>query len=96
MTDQDLQSLIVDEFFYFSVCARAKSAATRYPHETPEQLARRLIEAKARLTLFGGLLVSVPVVSPGVGLVLELIGMVAGMSALTRMHLYLILEIALV
>jgi hypothetical protein len=33
---------------------------------------------------------------PGVGQVLKLIGMVGGMSALTRMHLYLILEIALV
>jgi hypothetical protein len=62
----------------------------------PSILARRLIEAKTRLTLIGGMMLHVPMLMPGVGQVLKLIGMVGGMSVLTRMHLYLILEIALV
>jgi hypothetical protein len=103
MGSQNLQSLATDQFFYFFLRLRKSEIRRtvqvlrdRYPHESAEQLARRLIEAKAQLTMIGGALLSVPMLLPGVGQVLKLIGMVGGMSALTRMHLYLILEIALV
>jgi hypothetical protein len=103
MSDQNLQSLETDEFFYFFLRLRkgeirrtVQVLQNRYPDATQEQLARRLIEAKARLTLFGGSLLHVPLLLPGIGQTLKLLGMVGGMSVLTRIHLYLILEIALV
>jgi hypothetical protein len=103
MNDQDLQSLTTDQFLYFFLRLRkseirrtVQGLRNRHPHEAPEQLAKRLIEAKANLTLIGGLLLSVPALLPGMGHTLRLIGMVGGTSVLTRMHLYLILEIALV
>jgi hypothetical protein len=103
MNDHSLQSLATDQFFYFFLRLRKSEIRRtvqilrhRYPHETTEQLANRLIEAKAKLTLLGGMLLQVPLLMPGVGQVLKLIGMVGGLSVLTRMHLYLILEIALV
>jgi hypothetical protein len=103
MNDRSLQSLATDQFFYFFLRLRkseirrtVQTLQRRYPHDNPEQLARRLTEAKATLTLIGGTLLHVPMLLPGVGQVLKLLGMVGGMSVLTRMHLYLILEIALV
>jgi hypothetical protein len=103
MNDRSLQSLATDQFFYFFLRLRKSEIRrtvqilrNRYPHDNPEQLARRLIEAKTRLTLIGGMMLHIPMLMPGVGQVLKLIGMVGGMSVLTRMNLYLILEIALV
>jgi hypothetical protein len=103
MDNGKLQSLTTDQFFYFFLRLRKSEIRRtiqmlrgRYPDETPEQLARRLIEAKAQLTLLGGTLLSVPMLFPGVGQVLQLVGVVGSLSFLTRMHLYLILEIALV
>jgi uncharacterized protein (DUF697 family) len=103
MDNSKLQSLATDQFFYFFLRLRkgevrrtVQVLRSRYPDETPEQLARRLTEAKAQLTLVGGMLLSVPLLFPGIGQVLKLVGMVGSLSLLTRMHLYLILEIALV
>jgi hypothetical protein len=100
--NRDLQSLAVDEFFYFFLRLR-KSEVRRtvqalqsgYPDEPPEDLAKRLIQSKIRLSLLGGALINLPVVFPGAGLALGMIGAVGATSMLTRMHLYLILEIAL-
>lgn len=102
MNDRSLQDLATDQFFYFFLRVRKSEIRrtvqvlqSRYPNESREQLARRLIDAKAKLTLLGGTLLHVPMLLPGIGQVLKLVGMVGGMSVLTRMHLYLILEIAL-
>lgn len=102
-TERRLQSLATDEFFYFFLRLRKgevrRTVATvraRYPDEAPEQLARRLIAAKSKLSLLGGALIAVPLLFPGIGQVLKLAGAVGATSLLTRMHLYLILEIALV
>jgi hypothetical protein len=94
MNDRNSQDLATDQFFYFFLRLRKSEVRrtvqmlrNRYPQENPAQLARRLIEAKAQLTLIGGLMLHVPMLLPGVGQVLKLVGMVGSLSALTRMHL---------
>ncbi|WP_437587550.1 hypothetical protein [Sorangium sp. So ce1000] len=96
------QSLFIDDFFYFILRlrkSRIQSVVARvrrmYPDESPEQHARRLIASTAALSFAAGGVVHVPSILPGFGLVYEGVGFVAGTSILTRMHLYLILEIAL-
>ena len=100
---QKLQSLSTEEFFYFFLRLRkgeirrtVAMLRERYPSETERQLAARLIRSKARLSLLGGTLLNLPVLLPGAGLLLKMIGIVGATSMLTRLHLYLILEIALV
>ncbi|MEA3274244.1 MAG: hypothetical protein U9Q81_02895 [Pseudomonadota bacterium] len=101
--NQKLQSLATEQFFYFFLRLRkgeirrtVQVLRSRFPDETPDQLARRLISAKSRLSLLGGTLLSLPILVPGIGQALQLAGVVGATSMLTRMHLYLILEIALV
>jgi hypothetical protein len=98
-----VQSLTSEEFFYFFLRMRKGEVKrivgllqTRYPDESAEQLAKRLISSKSRLALLGGTLVSLPELLPGVGRSLKLAGLVGATSMLTRMNLYLINEIALV
>jgi len=100
---QNLQSLATEEFFYFFLRLRKgeirRTVATlrdRYPDETEQQLAMRLIQAKTRLSLLGGTLMNLPYLFPQVGMVIKMIGTVGASSMMTRLHLYLILEIALV
>jgi hypothetical protein len=98
----EMQSILTEEFFYFFLRLRkarvrkvVEAMQTRFPDETPEQLARRLIAAQTPLSFLGGTLLHLPFLIPGLGQTLQLLGMVGGGTALTRMHLYLILEIAL-
>lgn len=95
------QSLAVEEFFYFFLRLRknevrrvARIMSERHPDEAPHQLARRLVDSKTGLSLLGGALLNMPWLLPGVGQALKLTGVVGAGSMLTRMHLYLILEIA--
>jgi hypothetical protein len=97
------QSLATDQFFYFFLRLRkqeirrtVQALRARYADESQEQLARRIIASHSSLSFLGGALMHLPLLLPGVGQVLKLLGFVGGASALTRMHLYLILEIALV
>ena len=99
---QDMQSILTEEFFYFFLRLRkarvrkvVEAIQARFPDETPEQLARRLIAAQTPLSFLGGTLLHLPFLIPGLGQTLQLLGLVGGGTALTRMHLYLILEIAL-
>ncbi|MGY6216726.1 hypothetical protein ACW73L_16330 [Methylolobus aquaticus] len=96
------QSVAVDQFFYFFLRLRkgevrriVQRVKTLYPGETPEQLARRLILAQSSLSLVGGALLYLPMLFPVAGNVLKMVGFVGGASMLTRVNLYLILEIAL-
>jgi uncharacterized protein (DUF697 family) len=98
-----LQSLTSDQFFYFFLRLRktevrrtVQMLKSRYPGEAPDRLAGRLIDAKTRLAALGGTLLNLPLLIPGVGQALKIFGIVGATSMLTRMHLYLILEIALV
>jgi hypothetical protein len=102
-TGPTLQGLATDQFFYFFLRLRkseirrtVQALRARYPGETPEQLSRRLIDSHHRLALLGGAFSYLPFVVPWLGQALKLAGLVGTTSMLTRMHLYLILEIALV
>ncbi len=92
----------MDKFFFFFFGLRRSLVGKRvtnlrrdYPGESPEQLARRLINADTALSLFSGALLHLPMVAPGIGLAFRIVGLAAVASAMTSMHIYLILEIAL-
>jgi uncharacterized protein (DUF697 family) len=96
------ENLFVDQFLYFFLRVRKNriqkvvdAVNESFPGETAEQKARRLIEAQAGLSFLGGALLHLPMLIPGLGQTLQLLGFVGGASVITRMHLYLILEIAL-
>lgn len=96
-----LQSQFTDEFFYFFMKLRkdrirkvVKRMRDQFPEESKEQLARRLIASKAGLSFVSGTITHLPMLVPGVGQALRLLGLVGGTSVMTRMHLYLVMEIA--
>ncbi|MCP3868791.1 MAG: hypothetical protein GY703_11980 [Gammaproteobacteria bacterium] len=91
-----------DKFFYFfmglrkgEVRRRVTALRTRHPDESPTQLARRLNKAQIPLSFLGGTLLQAPLLVPYAGPVLKLMGVTGGTSVLMRMHLTLILEIAM-
>jgi len=97
-----MQGLATDQFLYFFLRLRkneirrvVQRAQTLYPGEEPEQLARRLINTQSALSFIGGALLHLPQLIPVAGHTLKFAGFAGGASVLTRMHLYLILEIAL-
>ncbi len=99
---QSLQSVLTDNFFYFFLSLRkprvqkvVEAINARFPEETVEQRARRLIADQTPLSFLGGAITELPLLIPGLGHALGLLGLVGGTSMLIRMHLYLILEIAL-
>lgn len=96
------QGLATDQFLYFFLRLRkgevrrvVQRAQSLYPGETPEQLARRLINTQCALSFIGGAILHLPQLVPVAGNVLKLSGFAGGASIMTRMHLYLILEVAL-
>ena len=96
------QSRMTDDFFYFFLRLRkdrirkvVADINARFPEESVEQRARRLITDQTQLSLLAGLILDLPTMIPGVGHALQILGFVGGTSALVRMHLYLILQIAL-
>ena len=98
---QGLQSILTDNFFYFFLSLRkgrvlkvVEAVNAEFPEETLEQRAHRLITMQTPLSFLGGALTELPLLIPGFGHALGLLGMVGGTSMLIRMHLYLILEIA--
>lgn len=95
------QSLAADQFFYFFLRLRkneikrvVQRAQSLYPTDSRERLARRLINTQSTLSFMAGALLNVPLLLPGAGNALKFIGIAGGTSIMTRMHLYLILEIA--
>jgi hypothetical protein len=96
------QSILADQFFYFFLRVRksrirkvVEAVNDGYPSETAEQKARRLVASQTALSFLGGTLTHLPMLIPGLGHAFRFLGFVGGTSVLTRMHLYLILEIAL-
>jgi hypothetical protein len=92
----------VEKFFYFfmglrkgEIRARVAKMKTDFPDLSPEQLARVLIAEQTPLSLLGGSLLHLPMVVPGIGPVLKLLGVAGGAAVIMQMHLSLILEIAL-
>jgi uncharacterized protein (DUF697 family) len=99
---KELQSQLTEDFFYFFLRLRKERVrkvvqrlGAQYPDESPEQLSRRLISSQSTLSFLGGGILHLPMLLPGIGQAWKLLGFVGGASVLTRMHLYLILEIAL-
>ena len=95
------QSMAVDDFFYFFLQLRkpriravVERVRKLHPEMTREQLAQRLIDSSGNLSLLAGSLLGVPLMLPGVHVFLRYLGLFAGSAVITRMHLYLILEIA--
>ena len=95
------QGLLADQFFYFFLRLRkdrirkvAAAVNATYPEESLEQRARRLISAQMPLSFLGGTLMHLPRLVPGLGSAVQFLGVAGGTSVLSRMHLYLILEIA--
>lgn len=98
----EIQSRLTDDFFYFFLRLRkdrirkvVANINARFPEESLEQRARRLIDDQTQLSLLGGLILDLPSAIPIIGPALKVLGFVGGAAALVRMHLYLILEIAL-
>ena len=96
------QNILADQFFYFFLRLRksqirkvVEAVNASHPEESAEQKAWRLIAVQTSLSFLGGTLMHLPMLIPGLGQTLQLLGIVGGASVLTRMHLYLILEIAL-
>src|SRR4051812_10340893 len=95
----NLQSLATDDFLYFYLRLRktrvrsvVQKLQARFPEESREQLARRVIASHTELSALGGALVQLPLLVPGVGQALKVLGFVGGLSAFARAHIYLILE----
>ena len=96
------QGHATDKFFYFflglrkgEIRRRVNKLKAEFPNESPEQLARELITAQIPLSLLGGTLLHVPLFVPGIGPALKLFGMAGGATVIMRMHLTLLLEIAM-
>ncbi len=96
------QSMVTDEFLYFFLRLRkgevrrvVQRVKSLYPDDTPEQLAQHLINTQSVLSFVGGAILHLPQLIPVAGNVWKLAGFAGGASVMTRMHLYLILEIAL-
>jgi hypothetical protein len=96
------QGMVTDEFLYFFLRLRkgevrrvVQRVKSLYPDDTPEQLARHLINTQSVLSFVGGAILHLPQLVPVAGNVWKLAGFAGGASVMTRMHLYLILEIAL-
>ena len=96
------QGMVTDEFLYFFLRLRkgevrrvVQRVKALYPDDSPEQLARHLINTQSVLSFVGGSILHLPQLVPMAGNVWKLAGFAGGASIMTRMHLYLILEIAL-
>ncbi len=102
LSRQKTQGMVTDEFLYFFLRLRkgevrrvVQRVKALYPDDTPEQLARRLINTQSILSFIGGSVLHLPQLIPVASNVWKLAGFAGGASLMTRMHLYLILEIAL-
>jgi hypothetical protein len=99
---RDMVSHAADKFLYFflglrkgEIRRRVAALKARHPDEGPEQLARRLIRVQVPLSLLGGALLNVPMFIPAMGLPLKILGMAGATTVMMRMHMALLLEIAL-
>ena len=99
---QSVRDHSFDKFLYFfmglrkgEIRRRVDRLKSEYPTLGPEQLARVLIDAQTPLSFLSGTLLHVPALLPGIGPVLKLIGIAGGATVIMRMHLFLVLEIAM-
>jgi hypothetical protein len=96
------QGMGIDKFFYFfaglrkgEIRQRVAALKKDHPDESPEQLARRLMKAHVPLSVMSSLLLHLPMLMPGVGQLIKLLGMASTAAAIMQLQMSLILEIAL-
>lgn len=97
-----LQGIATEKILYYfvnlrkdEVRGRVAELRVRYPGESPEQLARRLVNAQTLVDSLGGALLHLPAFVQKAWLPLWTFGVATSTHAMMRMHLDLILEIAL-
>ncbi len=97
------QGMSVDKLLYFflglrkgEIRRRVETLRRRHPDEAPEQLARRVVAAQRPLSLLGGALLELPLLFPAIGVPLKLLGVAGATSVLVRLHMAMMLEIALI
>ena len=98
----ELWGLATEKYFYFFMGLRKgeirKQVAmmkSRYPDDSPRQLARRFVASQAPLSLLSGALFHAPMFIPTIGPAVKLLGIAAGSSLMVRLNMTLILQIAL-
>lgn len=97
-----LWGLATEKYFYFFMGLRKgeirKQVAmmkSRYPEDSPHQLARRFVASQAPLSLLSGALFHAPMLVPTIGPAIKLLGIAAGSSLMVRLNMTLVLQIAL-
>lgn len=101
-TPRSVQSIAAEKILYYFVSlrkaeVRGRIAALRkrYPDESAEQLSRQLVNAQTVVDSVGGALLHLPAFVKTAWLPLWIFGVATSTHAMMRMHLDLILEIAL-
>ena len=101
-TDSARWGLATEKYFYFFMGLRkgeirkqVSMMQSRYPDESPQQLARRFVSSQAPLSLFSGALFHAPMFVPTMGPVIKLLGIAVGSSLMMRLNMTLVLQIAL-
>lgn len=94
--------LATEKYFYFFMGLRkgeirkqVSMMRSRYPDDSPQQLARRFVSSQAPLSLLSGALFHAPLFVPTVGPVAKILGIAAGASLMVRLNMTLVLQIAL-
>lgn len=94
--------LATEKYFYFFMGLRkgeirkqVSMMRSRYPDDSPQQLARRFVSSQAPLSLLSGALFHAPMFVPTVGPVVKLLGIAVGSSLMVRLNMTLVLQIAL-
>ena len=94
--------LSTEKFFYFFMGLRkgeirkqVQMMRVRFPDESPEQLARRFVNAQMPLSLLGGAMLHAPMLIPAIGAPLKLLGIATGASTMIRLNMTLLLQIAM-
>ena len=94
--------LATEKYFYFFMGLRkgeirkqVSMMRSRYPDDSPQQLARRFVSSQAPLSLLSGALFHAPMFVPTIGPVVKLLGVAVGSSLMVRLNMTLVLQIAL-
>ena len=94
--------LATEKYFYFFMGLRKgeirKQVAmmkSRYPDDSPHELARRFVTSQAPLSLLSGALFHAPMFVPTIGPAIKLLGIAVGSSLMVRLNMTLVLQIAL-
>jgi hypothetical protein len=67
----------------------------RYPDESAEQLARRLMAAQLPLSLVGSALIHIPTIAPSLGPAFRFMGLASGTTVMIILNMTLAMQIAL-